>query len=145
MSQTTTRPIGELVEEVAQRLSSEQIHALAARVAAAEARPAERPTPFDLPTAVRIDLDGTIRRAMSMWCDGAGIDADLFASWYLPQLRRAGVDEAGAIDALHRLTAWRPRTTEERAAAVAADMLDAGYPAAVVREAVARAFAEESR
>lgn len=130
------RPLDELVEEVVSRLTSEQLYAIAARVAAAETVPCSPSEPFDLAAAVTFDLDAAVRRAAARWVDGTGIDPDLFASWYLPQLVRAGASEIDALAALQRVTGWRPRTEAERFAAVARDLLVAGYPAEHVRRAL---------
>lgn len=139
----TVRPIAELVEEVAERLSSEQIHAIAARVAAAELRDPDPPRKTDLATELAFDLDGTVRHLADLWGpNGVGIDTDIVAAWLLPQLVRAGLDELTALAALQRVTGWRPRTDEERWAAVARAMVETdGFPPDIVREAIRTAAA----
>lgn len=140
---TSPRPVAELVEEAALRLTSAQLHALASRVAADELRdPEPEPRP-DFATALRFDLHGTIRHAVALWVDGIGVDPDIFSAWYLPGLIRAGVPESEALAALHRVCGWRPRSDEERWAAVARGMLDDGFPADVVRRAIATAADRE--
>lgn len=140
---TTPRPIGELVEEVAATMTSDQVYALAARIAAAEARPPEQPAPFTLAASAALDVDATVRRAVAMWVDGAGIDADIFSAWYVPQLRRAGVPEPDALAALRRVTGWRPRSDHERLVAVARGMRRDGYPEHAIRQALAGLVVDE--
>lgn len=134
----------ELVEEAAQRLTSEQLHALAARVGARELREAteiRKSVPRDLPTDVAHDLDATVRHLVDLWGpDGAGCDLDIVAAWLLPQIVRAGATEADAIAALTAHTGWRPRTAAEREKAAlrqtARDLLDAGFSPVQVKAAM---------
>lgn len=138
------RPIADLVEEVAARLTSEQLHAVAARVAAAEARPPEDPARPDLAAAVALDIDGAVARLVALWGrDGVGIDNDILAAWLLPQLVRAGAPEPVAVAALGRHLGWRPRTQAERMAAVAKDRLAAGLSPDEVRRALARLYGDQ--
>ena len=133
------RPLEELVEEAADRLTSEQLHALAARVAAAEARPPAPPPTFDLATSCALDLQLTVRRAVALWVDGVGLDTDIFAGWYVPQLVRAGVTERDALSALRRVTGWKPRTAPDRERAVARSMLADGWAPEMIADALKEA------
>lgn len=113
------------MEAAAVLLTSEQLYALAARVAAAELREPQPARRFDLATSVALDLDATIRLLVSFWGpDGIGSDVDIVAAWLYPQLVRAGVPEAAALAALERVTDWRPRSDAERWAQVARDMIE---------------------
>lgn len=109
---------------------------MAARVAARELREPEPAPRFDFAAAAALDLDGTIRRAVALWVEGAGVDADIFAAWYIPQLIGAGVPEEQAVDALFAVTGWRPRTAEDRERAVARAMLDDGWAPKLVARAL---------
>jgi len=139
----TPRPIAELVEEAAARLTGEQLRALAARVeatelaAAREATSVPKSVPMDLAADVAFSLDGTVRRLAALWgSDGVGIDPDILGSWLLPQLIRAGASETAVIAALERHLGWRPRTHEERLEEVARAMLSEGWTRAQVTAAL---------
>lgn len=129
--------LDDLAEEAAERLTSEQLFALAARVSARELLPIEvaPAQPFDLGAAVAFDLDAGLCQALDRWRK-IGIDDDLIAAWLLPALGRAGIRETDALAALERHTRWRPRSDAERVAAVARQMIDDGFTRDEVRTAL---------
>lgn|GEM_PF-5258229 len=134
------RPLNELVEEVAERLSSEQILAIGARVSAAELVRSQAPAPhqFDLAAEVAFDLAAAVRHLVSLWGPaGIGCDTDLVAAWLRPLLVNAGVPETDALAALERETGWRPRTPAQREVAVAEAMLADGFERGLVVSALA--------
>ncbi len=129
--------LDDLAEEAAARLTSEQLFAVAARVAARELRPLEvaPARPFDLGAAVALDLDAGLCRDRDRWRE-IGIDDDLIAAWLLPALVRAGIRETHALAALERHTGWRPRSDAKRSETVARQMIDDGFTRDEVRTAL---------
>jgi hypothetical protein len=143
LSEASSRPIGELVEEAAARLTAEQLRALAARVesaemaAALEATSVPKREPFDIGAAIAFDLDGAVRHLALLWGpDGVGCDLDIVAAWVYPALIEAGVPQAAALAALERHCDWHPRTDSERERAVAKAMLDDGWTPREIAEAM---------
>lgn len=144
--EVTAISLEDLAELAAERLTSEQLHAIAARVAAAElvaeradVPGAMREESHDLAAEVRFDLRGTVRRLVRRWGAGPagmGIDGDLLAPWLLPQLVRAGAAEHDVVEALRAEIGWCPRTEDERLEAVARGMLDDGFSPDVVKAAL---------
>lgn len=135
----TLLSLEDLVEDAVERLSSEQLYAMATRKVAAELRSAEDAAiPVqepDLATALAFDLDGAVTQLVEP-CTQVGVDTDIAAAWLLPQLLRAGASEADALDVLSRVTGWRPRTDEERTEAVEREMLTDGFTPEQVRVAL---------
>jgi len=139
----TPRPLAELVEEAAARLSGEQLRALAARVEAAELAAARDATsvpkrePIDLAASVAFNLDATVRHLADLYGhDGVGIANDILGSWLLPQLVSAGAAEGAVLAALERNLGWRPRTHEQRLEEVARTMLADGWAPDQVKAAL---------
>lgn len=127
----------DLAEEAVSRLSSHQLHAMAARKSAAELREPDPPAPpLDLEAAVEFDLDGAISYLMTKYTAAVGVDADLLAAWLLPQVVRAGASEPDALAALERQVGWRPRSPEERLEAVVRAMRDDGFTPDQIRSAL---------
>jgi len=134
----TTRPIHDLVEEAVERLSSEQLHAMAARRAAAELRAQGQlapKAPTDWDTCLKVDLNLTVRRLVELH-SSFGIDADIASANLLPKLLGAGIPEDDALEALTRACGWRSRTDEDRLEAVARSMLADGFTVEQVRTAL---------
>lgn len=130
-------PDADLAELVAERFSSEQLHALAARVAAAELRePDPPPPPFDLAAAVALDLDAALTHLVGRYTATVGVDTDILSAWLLPQLVRAGASEPDALAALERHTGWRPRSAEERLESVVRAMRADGFTPEQIRSAL---------
>lgn len=132
---------------VAEKFTSDQLFAIAARLAAqelaAQMTPKERPA-FDLATAVALDLDAAVRHIVDLWHRGMGIDVDILGAWLLPQIEAAGVGRAAALDALQRTTGWRPRTEAERLEAVAREMLADGFTPAQITDALRCVVAQDA-
>lgn len=121
------RPIAELVEEAVARLTVEQLHALAARRAAAESRPPEpERRPFDVDTGFALDADRTITHLVDLYRQ-LGIDDDLIASRILYPALMARLPEAEALAAITRATGWRPRSREDRHRSAAKALLADGF------------------
>jgi len=134
----STLALEALAEEAAQRLSSEQLFALAGRVAAREARPPEvRPKP-DLASCLAFDCEGTVSDLVARMHAGAGVDLDLVGLHVLKLLQVAKIADAEAI--VRRHTGWHPRTAEEREVAVAEAMLAEGFSAEQIANALGEAF-----
>jgi len=123
-----------LAEVVADRFTSEQLFALAGRVAAREARPPETHSTPDLATCLAFDLEGTVDDLVERMHEEAGLDLDLVGAYLLKLLQAAGVADAEEIVAL--ATGWRPRSAEEREVAVAKAMLAEGFTPAQIEGAM---------
>ncbi len=131
---------GAIAEAAAARLSSEQLFALAARVAAAEMRPPEPRSDPDLATSIKaFGLLRAAARALDRY-DEVGVDRDLAAVALLGRLRHAGVGHDRALAALLLVTGWRPRTDAERREAVRRLMVEDGFPADLIDTATTEAF-----
>jgi len=122
----------ELAEEAAIRFTSEQLFALAGRVAAREARPPETHSTPDLPTNLAFDREGTVADLVERMHVRAEISLDLVGAYLMTLLRAAGVDDAEAV--VERHTGWRPRTAEQREVAVAEAMLAEGFTPTQIAE-----------
>jgi len=134
----STLALEALAEEAAQRLSSEQLFALAGQVAAREARPPETHSTPDLPTGLAFDLDGTVADLVERMHEEAGLDLDLVGAYLMTLLYAAGVADAEEI--VERATGWHPRSAEEREVAVAEAMLAEGFSAEQIANALGEAF-----
>jgi len=134
----TALALEELAEEAAIRFTSEQLFALAGRVAAREARPPETHSTPDLATSLAFDLEGTVDDLVEMMHARVGIDLDLVGSHVLKVLRAAAVDDAEEI--VERATGWHPRTAEEREVAVAEAMVAEGFTPTQIANALGEAF-----
>lgn len=132
---TTLRSVDELVEEVVGRLTSEQLFAVAARLAAAEAREPEPERPFEIDASLALDIGRTIAHVIDLH-RRIGVDDDLIASQVLRPILTTRLPEDVALDVIHRHTGWRPRTTEDRIGAVARGMLGDGLPPDLVVRAI---------
>ncbi len=140
-----TISVAESVLEWARQYTSDVIYAAAAALAAEElarlvAPPPERP---DLASCVALDLDGTVRHLADLWGPpGVGLDLDIVASWLAPQLLDAGVREHLVLAALWRVCGWRPRSDDDRRAAVLRALVETdGFAPDVAEAALAEAFA----
>lgn len=120
------RTIAELVEEAAARLTSEQLQAIAMRVAAAELlEPDPPPPPPDFATCCAFDLRGAVLYEIERLRE-LGIDDDISSCHVLVRLRGVGIDDARSLAALRQVTGWRPRSGDERQRALARELLEAG-------------------
>lgn len=132
---TTLRPIAELVEEAVARLSAEQLHAMAARRAAAEARGPEPERPFDFDASVALDIDRTITHVVDLY-RRLGVDDDLIAACVLHPILAARLPQDVALQVIHDHTGWRPRSDDDRVGAVARGLLGDGWPPDLVASAI---------
>lgn len=139
---TGPRPMVDLVEEVVDKLTSEQLLAIAYRKRAIEQqgtqadeerRLAERADPAT--TALfegKRSLSAQLRQIAEVY-RSVGIDDDIIGAKVLASCDEAGIDLAEAMEAIEGAgIAWHPRSQHDRLAEAAGDLWELGIPTKVV-------------